>query len=440
MGESWIKRMLPRGLYGRAALILLVPIVTIQLVVSVVFIQRHFEDVTRQMSRAIALELAYLTQLVDEAPDAVAAAAHAGSVAGPLDLDVALLPGDAPLGERRRFYDFSGRIVTATLAEGLPAFAGIDLATDTRLVRVGLTTRHGPLEVDFDRRRVSASNPHQLLVLMALTGALMTLIAYLFLRNQLRPITRLAAAAEAFGKGRNVPYRPSGATEVRAAGRAFLDMRGRIERQIEQRTMMLSGVSHDLRTPLTRLRLELAMADDLPGTEAMLRDLGDMERMIDTFLDFARSEALDDPVACDPAALVERVAERTRAGGGEVRVGPLPRGERALIRPLAVERALQNLVNNALRHGSFAELGLELWPGRLVFSVEDDGPGIPEHRREAAMQPFQRLDAARNQDKGSGVGLGLAIAADIARSHGGALRLGQSARHGGLRAELALAR
>ena len=439
MSESWIKRMLPRGLYGRAALILLVPVVTTQLVVSVVFIQRHFEDVTGQMTNALVLELAYLGRLVDGAPNIARAEARALAVGRPLDLDVAL-PGKPIVGERRRFYDLSGKTVTATLREGLPGFRGIDLATDTSMVWVGLQTRYGPMEVAFKRRRVSASNPHQLLVLMVFTSVLMTVIAYLFLRNQLRPIKRLARAAEAFGKGRSYPYKLAGATEVRAAGRAFLDMRQRIERQIEQRTMMLSGVSHDLRTPLTRLRLELSMIEESPETRAMLRDLDEMEQMIDTFLDFARAEALDDPVACDPAELLGRVAARARDGGGDVRLGPLVRDQRAMLRPLAVERALQNLVSNALRYGQMAELGMEIGPASVIYTVEDDGPGIPEDKRETALQPFQRLDAARNQDKGTGVGLGLAIASDIAHKHGGELRLGVSEAHGGLRAELVLAR
>ncbi|MBN2905974.1 MAG: HAMP domain-containing protein [Rhodobacteraceae bacterium] len=439
MSGQWIKRMLPRGLYGRAALILLVPIVTIQLVVSIVFIQRHFEDVTRQMSRNLVLELAFLRDTVENAPDLVTARAAAARLAGPLAMQV-VLPGQTQPHEARHAVDLSGRVVVTTLRDGLAGVSGIDLISHNREVRLSIETGKGVLEVAFDRRRVSASNPHQLLVLMVVTGILMTLIAYLFLRNQLRPITRMADAAEAFGKGRTLPYKPAGATEVRAAGRAFLDMRARIERQIEQRTMMLSGVSHDLRTPLTRLKLELSMADDSPETRAMLRDLDDMERMIDTFLDFARSEALDDPERCDPAQIVARVAARTREQGGDVRLDPLPQGTRAMLRPQAVERALQNLVNNALRHGTMAVLGLEVSERRVVFRVEDDGPGIPEARRDEAMQPFQRLDAARNQDKGTGVGLGLAIASDIARGHGGALRLGQSAAHGGLLAELSLAR
>jgi two-component system osmolarity sensor histidine kinase EnvZ len=287
---------------------------------------------------------------------------------------------------------------------------------------------------------VSASNPHQLLVIMASTGIFMTALAYLFLRNQLRPIRRLAAASEAFGKGRRVPYHPAGASEVRSAGRAFLEMRDRIEGQIEQRTMMLSGVSHDLRTPLTRMRLGLSMLPEEPEVEDLVRDVEEMERLLDTFLDFARGEALDDPAEADPAALARGVVEAARRGGGSVTYEGPETAAPVGMRPMAVQRALTNLVSNALRYGETAVVSVALLDGALSFSVEDDGPGIPPESRGDAVRPFVRLDSARNQDRGSGVGLGLAIADDIARRHGGTLRLGESARLGGLRVDLVLPR
>jgi len=439
MNNGWIKRTLPRGLYGRAALILLLPVLTLQLVVSVVFIQRHFEGVTRQMTRNVVRELSYLVQQVDTAPDTATARARIEGMTRALDMRVGLPAPDA-LSDARRFYDLSGRTVTAMLYDSLPGMRAVDLASDTRELRLQIDTAQGPMRVVIDRRAVSASNPHQLLVLMIVTGLLMTLIAFLFLRNQLRPITRMARAAEAFGKGRVVRYKPAGAAEVRSAGNAFLDMRNRIERQIEQRTLMLSGVSHDLRTPLTRLKLSLSMAEENDETRAMQRDVEDMERMLDAFLDFARADALDDPEPCDPAALLRRVVDKARAGGGEVELGELPEAAEVMLRPMAVERALQNLLDNALRYGSRARAELDITDRVVRFTIEDDGPGIPRERREEAMKPFQRLDAARNQNRGTGVGLGLAIASDIARSHGGLLRLGKSAALGGLRAELVLAR
>lgn len=436
-----LRRFLPRGLYGRAALILILPIVTIQLVVSITFIQRHFEDVTRQMSRNLVLEIALLSDRVAVAADADAARQGLAGPARALAMDV-MLPAtdDLPTKDTRAFYDLSGRVVIDTLHEGLASLIAVDLS-NSRRVHLMLATHLGPLDITFDRRRVSATNPHQLLVLMVVTSILMTLIAVLFLRNQLRPIRRLARAAEAFGKGRVLPYKPTGATEVRAAGNAFLDMRARIERQIEQRMLLLSGVSHDLRTPLTRLKLGLSMLEDDAEIRAMGHDIDEMQRLLDAFLAFVRDDAVDEePKPLDPVTFLQTIVEDChRAGQNVVLTGISGSGSTSL-RAGAIRRALENLVNNACRYGTRVEISLTILEKSLRFSVEDDGPGIAKERREEAMQPFTRLDPARNQDRGSGVGLGLAITADIARQHGGALRLGQSDRLGGLKAELLLAR
>jgi two-component system, OmpR family, osmolarity sensor histidine kinase EnvZ len=248
-----LKFLWPRGLFGRAALILIVPVIAIQLVVSTAFIQRHYEDVTRQMVQALQGQLNLLiARQAENAGDAAVLAAA---------LNVGLAPagGVVPAADARLWWDISARFVIAGLRDSIPGVMAGDLATNRREVRLWVAAAEGPLELTVQRSRVSASNPHQLLVLMIATSILMTLVAFIFLRNQLRPIARLARAAEAFGKGQTLEYRPRGAQEIRAAGTAFLDMKTRIERQIEQRTLMLSGVSHDLRTPLTRLRLGLSM-------------------------------------------------------------------------------------------------------------------------------------------------------------------------------------
>ena len=433
---AWLKQFMPRGLYGRAAMILIVPIVTLQLVVSVVFIQRHFNRITVQMTSAVVLELDYLLTEVNGAATPDAALQSVAQVIGPLAMSVDL-PG-APVDTTIRLTDLTGKWVERTLRAGLPNLTGVNLTSSRHGVIVGVISNHGPMRVGFSRDRVSASNPHQLLVLMVATGILMTLIAYLFLRNQLRPIRQLAKAAEAFGKGQVVPYKLAGATEVRSAGKAFLDMRSRIERQIEQRTLMLSGVSHDLRTPLTRLRLGLAMIDD-DSRDELDRDVADMERLVDRFLSFARSDALEDqPEPVNLADLTRHLAENAARAGQNVALGEVSNpGERPL-RRAALERALENLLGNATRYGTHARLSLVTGRGDLRFVVEDDGPGIPPEAREEALKPFARLDKARNQDKGSGVGLGLAIANDIARGHGGHLRLGDSADLGGLKVEFVL--
>jgi len=316
--SAWIKRLLPRGLYGRAALILIVPVVTIQLVVSSVFLQRHFEDVTRQLTGALSLDLNLILATMDEdGPVAAQALARAVSV----DIGEPRIES----GNHWYFYDLSGVIVIETLEQRVPGVIGVDLRSNEREVHVVVDRgAEPPLAMTITRRRASAAAPHQLLVIMVATGVLMTLVAFVFLRNQLRPIRRLAEAAEAFGKGRRTEYHPSGALEVRSAGRAFLDMRARIEGYLEQRTLMLSGVSHDLRTPLTRMRLALGMLEDVPERAELVQDVDEMEALLNTFLDFARGDALDDLELTDPMALVSRVVENARRGGGEVALGGDP--------------------------------------------------------------------------------------------------------------------
>ncbi|MGB3312835.1 MAG: ATP-binding protein [Albidovulum sp.] len=441
MISGWFKSILPRGLYGRAALILILPIVIIQLVVSIAFIQRHFERVTEQMTSNLVNEIALLTDRVARAPNRATAQVAATVLGDALSMAVALpAPTDAPEADTRLFYDLSGRVVIATLRDAFDTVRVIEL-TNLKSVRLFMDTPYGPMEIAFARGRVSASNPHQLLVLMLVTGLLMTAIAFLFLRNQLRPIRRLARAAEAFGKGRVLPYRPAGAIEVRAAGNAFLDMRGRIERQIEQRTLLLSGVSHDLRTPLTRLKLGLSMMGEDDDARAMVHDVDDMERLLDAFLTFVRGDALEEEAELvDPVPFVRAVIEDGRRVGQAVTLHAVEGAGEAPLRTVAIRRAMENLIGNAVRYGTRAEVSLSVFDRSIRITVEDDGPGIPRDQREEALKPFTRLDQARNQDRGTGVGLGLAITADIARSHGGTLRLGQSDRLGGLKAELVLAR
>lgn len=441
MSFGWLKRYMPRSLYGRAALILILPVITLQLAISVVFIQRHFEGVTEQMTRTMVLNLQLLLDVVNEADTAQAAQAAANAIAVPMQLDTTVPAGPVPEAGTRRWYDFSGIVVERTLRDQVADVGPVLLPSDRRAL-VWFDTVHGPMSVEFRRSRVSASNPHQLLVWMVVLGVFMTLVAYSFLRNQLRPIKRLAAAAAEYGRGRVVPYNPSGANEVRSAGHAFLDMRSRIERQTQTRTMMLSGVSHDLRTPLTRLRLGLGMID---GEEVapLIRDVDDMQHLLDAFLDFARGDAEGDPEPVDPVDLARTILADAKRMGQAVEMGVLVVDDDTplvQLRPMAIRRAIENLIGNALRYGAEARLSVTLSPKALVFCVEDDGPGIPADQRDEALRPFSRLDPARNQDLGSGVGLGLAIVSDIARVHGGSLRLSDSDDLGGLKAEIVLAR
>ena len=438
MSFKWLKHYMPRSLYGRAALILVLPVVTLQLVISIGIVQRHFEKVTEQMTRSVSLDLQYLQNAVNASPDLTDLKAVEESIATPLGLTLTVPATGRPTSGERRWFDLTGGVVERTLHETMSDLGPIVLPGTSR-VELWFDSAHGPMKVEFERWRVSASNPHQLLVWLIVLGALMTLIAYFYLRNQLRPIKRLAAASTEYGRGHVVPYHPAGANEVRAAGHAFLDMRNRIERQTQTRTMMLSGVSHDLRTPLTRLRLGLGMMDE-DEAAPLVRDVEDMQRLLDAFLDFARGDAQGEAEMVDPIALAATILADAERMGQAVTAGVMEGGGEVALRPLAIRRGLENLIGNALRYANNARLTVSMTPKALVFCVEDDGPGIPAEHREDAVRPFTRLDPARNQDRGTGVGLGLAIVEDIARAHGGVLRLGDSADLGGLKAEIVLAR
>ena len=408
-------------------MILLLPVVVLQLVVTVVFMQRHFEGVTMQMSTTVAREVELVLSGVPETTLDV------------LDIRVSDVARDV-LAEpnTRLWYDFSGVIITRNLNKILPQIKVIDLYNDD-VVRLVADVDGQAKEVIFDRSRISAAKPHQLFVNMMFYGFLFTLIALIYLRNQLRPIKRLATAAEAFGRGRNMPFSPAGATEVRSAGTAFVDMRNRIERQIETRTLMLSGVSHDLRTPLTRMRLALAMLDD-DEREPLEQDVDEMQGMIDAFLEFSKGGQAMEPESVVVQTWIEQVVADCARAGRDVSLVHSEGEGTVMLRLGGMRRALDNLIGNAVRYGSRAEVSMVLTDKFLRLRVEDDGPGIPENRRAEAQRPFTRLDPSRNQDKGGSVGLGLAIATDIASAHGGVLRLGESERLGGLRADIVIAR
>ncbi|KUP92702.1 ATP-binding protein [Tritonibacter horizontis] len=438
---SRLKRYLPRmpsGIYGRAALILLMPIVLLQIVVSFAFIRRDLEDITKQMAQTMVREFVLIGQEIARSESQQDALQRLQPILGPLNVSIRFLdPGEAIPPDLIPFEDFSGRIVRETFSLSLPQFQSIQLPRSRR-IRVVIDSAQGPASLEFNRRRVSAAAPHQLIVTMVVFGFLLVVIAMAYMRNQLRPIKRLADAAEAFGRGRMIPYQPRGAIEVRAAGAAFIDMRARIERQIEQRTLMLSGVSHDLRTPLTRLKLTLSMLDG-EDISAMEMDVKEMEDMVDAFLDFARGVTTSAMEEVDPCELVEDAVQSWARQGQNVLLVEVVGNRRVPLRTAAVRRAVDNLISNAVRYGSRARVSVAVMQKSLRIRVEDDGPGIPEDLRGDAIRPFTRLDPARNQDLGTGVGLGLAIVADIARAHGGTLRLGNSEALGGLQADIVIA-
>ena len=437
------KSFLPRSLFGRAVMILIVPIAILQVIVALVFIERHWNGVTRQLATEFSSEINFVAGLVESEPDPLKREALLAEAAESLGYKIWIEPeGVLAPGIRRPAYGIIPRVLTETLQENIDRPVRVDTIAFDKLVDLQMQLDFGVMHATPRENRMIASKPHLLLVWMVSAAVVLLLVAVIFLRNQVRPIRQLADAAEAFGKGQPAPpFKPKGAEEIRRASSAFHQMRGRIERQINQRTMMLSGVSHDLRTPLTRMRLALEMAGDDPEAEALKSDVDEMERMVDGFLAFARGEEGEKTSRIDLLDVVESIVETESALGRDVRLCTvlMEHDFHALLRPDAIRRCVQNLVGNALKYGNSVEVTLEASAQRLSVIVEDDGPGIPAEQREEAFKPFQRLDPARNMDSGGGSGLGLSIALDAARAHGGDIVLGNS-ELGGLKASLHLPR
>jgi two-component system osmolarity sensor histidine kinase EnvZ len=436
-----LKRFLPRGLFGRSLIIVVTPMVMLQGIVTYAFFVRHHDVMTQQMAKGAASDVAFLIDIVSKNPPGVARDTLLRMAARNLEYKVAFLPGKHDVARTSGHFtphlkDAMNRVFTQKLGEIYP-FHAQDAG---QFVDLDVQLNTGVLNLVIERKRLVAASADVFVLWMVVSSLVLLAVAILFLRNQVRPIERLASAAEAFGKGRAVPdFKPHGAAEVRRAAQAFLTMRARIERYLQQRTEMLAGVSHDLKTPLTRLKLQLAMMDTDDDTAPMREDVREMEHMLDEYLDFARGEGGEDSQNVDLAELVEEAvaaARRTRTvTNSRLRVDAEP-GIVLAVKRQALKRCTANLIDNALKHGRHVEVALHRLGRSVEISVDDDGPGIPEDRREEAFRPFHRLDQGRNLQTG-GVGLGLAIARDAARAHGGDVILDKSPQ-GGLRATVRL--
>lgn len=433
-----IKTILPRSFFGRAVLIVVVPILLLQIVLSVVFVQRHYERVTQQMTGGALDAARVVIARIDAAPDADLPAIMQSDIARALEMELTL---GAALPENTRpgaaWYDLAGREILSVLASGVPGYLGAMLRDDPDSAVFWAQTGHGPLQVSIPRYRLAPTNPHQLLVLVFAASIVLVLIALQYLRLQIRPIRRLGAAAEAYGRGQSVQLRASGAREIRAAALAFIDMRNRLERQNAQRKMMLSGLGHDMRTPLTRMRLMLSMTDPSEDRDALETEIADLEKLLNGFLDYARGEEAARLALLDPAQIVADLVARYHSAARKVELhlaDGLPR--QMQLREGQLDRALDNVLGNALDYGTVARVDMSLDGSSLTITVEDDGPGIVPEDRARVCEPFVRLDQSRNQNAGAHVGLGLAIAQDIARAHGGKLLLEDGVALGGLRVVL----
>ncbi len=431
-----VEAMLPRSLLGRSIMIIVTPVVLLQVVSAWVFYDSHWNTVTRRLAQSVAGDIAAAIQLMPH-PISQERAQRIFRVAdATMRVNFSfklgeILPND-PTIMRQNLVD---RQLSDALESRVERPFIIDSRSLQNQVEIHVQLPEGVLQAVVERRRLFSSTTYVFFLWMLGTSLVLLSMATLFMRGQVRPIKRLAQAADDFGKGRDVgEFVLDGAAEVEVAGRAFNQMRNRIRRQMQQRTEMLAGVSHDLRTPLTRMKLQLAMMGQSPAIEDLKRDVDDMERMVNAYLAFARGEGTEQPTATDIVAAVEDVVSGARRDGARIGFAATDSAITVPLRRDAFRRAVANIVGNAQRYAGRIEIALNRRRGSVEIVVDDDGPGVPKDSREDVFKPFFRLDASRNEETG-GTGLGLTIARDILRSHGGDLTLGDSPL-GGLRAVL----
>jgi two-component system osmolarity sensor histidine kinase EnvZ len=433
-----MRRFAPRTLFARWLLLLVTPVVLLQVIATYVFYERHWDTVSRRLALGFAGEIAFHIDAREYFPVAAARDRLTALAYRNMSVEFTFEPGarlpESPL--RLRAFSILDAMLAQALSERLGQPFRIDTQRDDENVEVLVQLDDGVLHALTREKRLFSTTTYIFIMWMVGASLVLLTIAVLFLRNQIRPIRRLAQAAEAFGKGREVEdFRPAGATEVRQAAAAFIAMRQRILRQIQQRTEMLAGVSHDLRTPLTRMKLQLALLGEQPEIGDLKRDVAEMEKMIEGYLEFARGQEGEAAVETDLSDLLGEVVADMRRQGADVKLAT--RGDMLVaLRPNAFKRCITNLVANALRYARHVDVSAVRKAGAIEIAIDDDGPGIPPERREEVFRPFYRLDTSRNPATG-GVGLGLTIARDVIRGHGGDIELG-TAPSGGLRALLKL--
>ncbi|MBP1844681.1 two-component system osmolarity sensor histidine kinase EnvZ [Rhizobium petrolearium] len=429
----WLRRRLPTGLYTRSLLIVILPMLLLQTVVAAVFMERHWRMVTERLSEGTVRDIASIIEVIKSYPQDSNYDAITGIAGNALNLTIAVEEnGQLPPPRPRPFFSLLDDVLADQINRQIQMPFWIDTVGDSRLVEIRIKFDSRVLRVFARRGSTYASNTHIFLVWMIGTALVLVGISILFLRGQIRPILTLAQAAESFGKGQSTEgFSPRGADEIRRAGLAFIQMRERIERQMEQRTTMLAGISHDLRTILTRFRLQLALAGDKPELTGMSQDVEDMQSMLEGYLAFAKSQAEEDFGELRLSELLGKL-QSDFALQGKTMTYEIEGEDEIAVRPNAFARLVGNLVSNSERYANNLHVDARHSAKWLTLTLDDDGPGVPPEAREDVFKPFYRLDEARNLNA-SGTGLGLAIARDIARAHGGNVTLAESPQ-GGLRA------
>jgi two-component system, OmpR family, osmolarity sensor histidine kinase EnvZ len=434
-----LRDYLPKGLYWRSLLIIVLPVALMQIILTVVFLDDHWRATSKRMGQGVAADVVMLIRLYEADPTPAHFEEVRQMAKAPLRLNIAI-DRTRPLERPRCTPERSilDTYMLASLQSELQRPVFYDATCKGEFVEIRVPIAEGVLSVQAYRDRVQArSGPWFVSWIIGATATLLT-VSLIFIRNQVRPIERLAEAMAQFGRTLEISeFRPRGAREVRQAAAAFIDMRDRLRRLFDQRAQLLAGVSHDLRTPLTRLKLQFSMMAPSPDLDAARADVTDMESTIDDYLAFVRGEWTETPAPVDLAAMVRDTAQAAERGGAKIEVNVS--AQDGLILPgrsSALKRCLANLIDNASAHGDHVQVEAGRTGDSIIIAVDDDGPGIDPALYEDAFRPFSRLDETRTRHS-KGVGLGLAIARDVARSHGGDINLARSAL-GGLRAVLVL--
>ena len=419
---------MPTGLFGRSLIIIIAPMLLLQAIIAFVFMERHWQSVTNRLSAAVVRDISAVVDIIETYPQDTEFDTITRIARERLSLDIRILPPeDFPAPKPKPFFNILDAALSEQLARQIKKPFWIDTLGESNILEIRIRLEDNVLRVFVPRKQAYASNTHIFLLWMVGASVVLLTIAILFLRNQIRPIQRLADAAEMFGKGQAVPedFGPRGAAEVRQATVAFLEMRDRIERVLEQRTAMLAGVSHDLRTVLTRFRLQLALVPQSNEVEALSGDVDDMQDMLQGYLDFARGDTGEAASVTSIEDVLARFHGEAEKLGKNFSVRLKGDDPSIKVRPTAFSRLMANLILNALRHAENVEVRACHKTRALELEVHDDGLGIAEDQRNEVFKPFVRLDDARNQDE-TGTGLGLAIAQDIVHTHGGEISLGES--------------
>ena len=430
-----IKTYLPKSLLGRSLMIIVTPLILLQLVSGIIFFESHWDKVSLRLARSVAGDIASVINLLQIKMSAESRGRIIAIARDNMQLEVEIKENSVLNNATRRAIDLMEPILVRAMKEYIGTPFQIDTKKTPRHVSVQIQLPSAVLHVVIPRKRLFSSTVFVFVAWMVGISLILFAVATIFMRNQVKPIRRLAEAADDFGKGRDVSgFKPEGAAEVRRAAIAFMAMRERIARQIRQRTDMLAGVSHDLRTPLTRMRLQLEMLGEESAVE-LKSDVVEMEHMLEGYLAFARGEGNEPPVSTNISKLLKEVVQQARRKGHRIDLHTECKLDVPL-RPSAFRRCITNILENAMVYGGHITVHAGLREDGMEIIIDDDGPGIPENEREEVFKPFYRMERSRNPGTG-GVGLGLSIARDVIRSLGGEILLEQSSL-GGLRVRIYL--